>query len=165
MLEKISKGVKDRKKGLPVRFVYDVAMPNDMLSFIMKKLNMNKKDNAIPGGRYHNFKDFISFPTLGEKKLIYKNPPPLEHKYLISNPNTILKTVMKRDILLHYPYHTFNHIINLLREASIGPIVKSNKITPKKMEIYCVKVQSTRLLNSSKLRSIEWQMHQELRML
>lgn len=129
MLEKISKGVKDRKKGLPVRFVYDVAMPNDMLSFIMKKLNMNKKDNAIPGGRYHNFKDFISFPTLGEKKLVYKHPQPLEHKYLISNPNTILKTVMNRDILLHYPYHTFNHIINLLREASIDPIVESIKIT------------------------------------
>ncbi len=129
MLEKISKGVKDRKKGLPVRFVYDAAMPNDMLSFIMKKLNMNKKDNAIPGGRYHNFKDFISFPTLGEKKLTYKHPAPLEHKYLLTNSNTILKTAMGRDILLHYPYHTFNHIINLLREASIDPIVESIKIT------------------------------------
>lgn len=129
MLEKISKGVKDRKKGLPVRFVYDAAMPNDMLSFIMKKLNMNKKDNAIPGGRYHNFKDFISFPTLGEKKLIYKHPVPLEHKYLTSTHKTILTTVMEKDILLHYPYHTFNHIINLLREASIDPIVESIKIT------------------------------------
>lgn len=129
MLEKISKGVKDRKKGLPVRFVYDAAMPNDMLSFIMKKLNMNKKDNAIPGGRYHNFKDFINFPTLGEKKLTYKHPVPLEHKFLIANPNTILKTAMSKDILLHYPYHTFNHIINLLREASIDPIVESIKIT------------------------------------
>jgi polyphosphate kinase len=129
MLEKISKGVKDRKKGLPVRFVYDAAMPNDMLSFIMKKLNMNKKDNAIPGGRYHNFKDFISFPTLGEKKLVYKHPTPLEHKYLLTNSNTILQTAMGRDILLHYPYHTFNHIINLLREASIDPIVESIKIT------------------------------------
>ncbi|MBP7808419.1 MAG: polyphosphate kinase 1 [Bacteroidia bacterium] len=129
MLEKISKGVKDRKKGLPVRFVYDAAMPNDMLSFIMKKLNMNKKDNAIPGGRYHNFKDFIGFPTLGEKKLVYKHPTPLEHKYLLTNSNTILKTAMGRDILLHYPYHTFNHIINLLREASIDPIVDSIKIT------------------------------------
>lgn len=129
MLEKISKGVKDRKKGLPVRFVYDAAMPNDMLSFIMKKLNMNKKDNAIPGGRYHNFKDFINFPTLGEKKLIYKHPTPLEHKFLIHNKETILKTAMHKDILLHYPYHTFNHIINLLREASIDPIVESIKIT------------------------------------
>lgn len=129
MLEKISKGVKDRKKGLPVRFVYDAAMPADMLSFIMKKLGMDRKDNAIPGGRYHNFKDFISFPTLGEKKLVYKNPLPIEHKYLRLNSKTILNTVMQKDILLHYPYHSYNHIINLLREASIDPTVESIKIT------------------------------------
>lgn len=129
MLEKISKGVKDRKKGLPVRFVYDAAMPSDMLSFIMKKLGMDKKDNAIPGGRYHNFKDFINFPTLGEKKLVYKHPQPLEHKYLQDSSKTIFNTVMQKDVLLHYPYHTYNHIINLLREASIDPSVESIKIT------------------------------------
>lgn len=129
MLEKISKGIKDRKKGLPVRFVYDAAMPSDMLSFIMKKLGMDKKDNAIPGGRYHNFKDFINFPTLGEKKLIYQHPPALEHKYLQHTNQTIFNTVLNKDVLLHYPYHTFNHIINLLREASIDPTVESIKIT------------------------------------
>ncbi|MGZ3885125.1 MAG: polyphosphate kinase 1 [Bacteroidia bacterium] len=129
MLEKISKGVKARKKGLPVRFVYDEHMPADMLSFIMKKLGMDKKDNAISGGRYHNFKDFINFPTLGEKKLIYNNPPPLEHKYLKGHDATILDIVRQRDVLLHYPYHTYNHIITLLREASIDPTVESIKIT------------------------------------
>lgn len=129
MLEKISKGIKARKKGLPVRFVYDAAMPDDMLSFIMKKLEMSSKDNAIPGGRYHNFKDFINFPTLGDKNLVYNHPAPLEHKYLKSHKTTILDTIRQRDILLHYPYHTFHHIINLLREASIDPIVESIKIT------------------------------------
>lgn len=129
MLEKISKGVKDRKKGQPVRFVYDALMPSDMLSFIMKKLGMDKKDNAIPGGRYHNFKDFINFPKLGEKGLTYKKHPELEHKYLKNHTQTILKTVRQKDILLHYPYHTFNHIITLLREASIDPSVESIKIT------------------------------------
>ena len=78
MLEKISKGVKDRKKGQPVRFVYDSTMSKEMLSFIMKKLGMDKKDNAIPGGRYHNFKDFIKFPTIGDKKLVYNHPHPLK---------------------------------------------------------------------------------------
>ncbi|MBS1651847.1 MAG: polyphosphate kinase 1 [Bacteroidetes bacterium] len=129
MMEKISKSVKARKQGLPVRFVYDAAMPNDMLRYIMKKLNMSKKDNAIPGGRYHNFKDFISFPVLGEKKLTYNQPKPLQHKYLININHTILNEIKKRDILLHYPYHTFNHLINLLREASIDPKVESIKIT------------------------------------
>ena len=129
MIEKISKSVKARKQGLPVRFVYDAAMPDDMLKHIMKKLGMSKKDNAIPGGRYHNFKDFIRFPNLGEKELSYYHPIPLQHKDLADNPVTTLKAIKQKDILLHYPYHTYNHIINLLREASIDPSVESIKIT------------------------------------
>lgn len=129
MIEKISKSVKARKQGLPVRFVYDAAMPEDMLKYIMKKLGMSKKDNAIPGGRYHNFKDFIKFPNLGEKELSYYHPVALQHKDLIDNPVTTLRAIKRKDILLHYPYHTYNHIINLLREASIDPSVDSIKIT------------------------------------
>lgn len=129
MIEKISKSVKARKQGQPVRFVYDAAMPDDMLKYIMKKLGMAKKDNAIPGGRYHNFKNFITFPDLGEKELIYNHPPALQHKDLETNPFTTLRAIKQKDILLHYPYHTYNHIINLLREASIDPSVESIKIT------------------------------------
>lgn len=129
MLEKISKSVKDRKKGLPVRFVYDSTMSKEMLGFIMKKLGMDKKDNAIPGGRYHNFKDFIRFPNVGDKKLIFNNPRPLNHKYLHNIHTNILPVIKERDILLHYPYHTFDHIITLLREASIDTTVESIKIT------------------------------------
>ncbi len=129
MLEKISKSVKDRKKGQPVRFVYDSHMSKEMLAFIMKKLGMDKKDNAIPGGRYHNFKDFIGFPNIGEKKLIYDNPPPLIHKHLYNINTSILNVIKQKDILLHYPYHTYDHIITLLREASIDPSVESIKIT------------------------------------
>jgi polyphosphate kinase len=129
MIEKMSKSLKARKQGQPVRFVYDAAMPNDMLRYIMRKLGMAKKDNAIPGGRYHNFKDFINFPNLGEKNLIYNHPAPLEHKYLVDHKQTILSVLNTKDILLHYPYHTFNHIVNLLREASIDPSVESIKIT------------------------------------
>jgi polyphosphate kinase len=121
--------VKDRKKGQPVRFVYDNTMSREMLSFIMKKLGMDKKDNAIPGGRYHNFKDFIGFPNIGEKKLVYDHPPALNHKYLNNINTSILNVIKQKDILLHYPYHTFDHIITLLREASIDPIVESIKIT------------------------------------
>jgi polyphosphate kinase len=129
MLEKISKSVKDRKKGLPVRFVYDSTMSKEMLAFIMKKLGMDKKDNAIPGGRYHNFKDFIGFPNIGEKKLMYEHPRPLNHKYLYNINTKILNVIKEKDILLHYPYHTYDHIITLLREASIDPTVESIKIT------------------------------------
>lgn len=129
MVEKISKSLKARKQGLPVRFVYDAAMPDDMLRYIMRKLGMAKKDNAIPGGRYHNFKDFIDFPKLGDKSLVYKHPSPIEHKYLKNIHQTTLKVIKTRDVLLHYPYHSFNHIVNLLREASIDPVVEGIKIT------------------------------------
>lgn len=129
MIEKISKSVKARKQGQPVRFVYDAAMPDDMLKYIMKKLGMAKKDNAIPGGRYHNFKNFIDFPKLGDSELIYNHPLPLRHKNLAKNPTTTLNAIKQQDILLHYPYHTYNHIITLLREASIDPQVESIKIT------------------------------------
>lgn len=129
MIEKISKSVKARKQGQPVRFVYDAAMPDDMLKYIMKRLGMAKKDNAIPGGRYHNFKNFINFPELGDKDLIYNHPPAVEHKDLVNNAFTILTAIRQKDILLHYPYHTYNHIIDLLREASIDPSVESIKIT------------------------------------
>jgi polyphosphate kinase len=129
MIEKISKSLKARKQGQPVRFVYDAAMPDDMLKYIMKKLGMAKKDNAIPGGRYHNFKNFIDFPDLGEKELVYNHPVPLLHKNLTKTHTTTLKIIRERDILLHYPYHSYNHIITLLREASIDPTVESIKIT------------------------------------
>lgn len=129
MIEKVSKSVKARKQGQPVRFVYDAAMPDDMLKYIMKRLGMDKKDNAIPGGRYHNFKNFINFPDLGEKDLMYKHPPQLLHCELKNIHYTTLKVIKQKDILLHYPYHTYNHIINLLREASIDPSVESIKIT------------------------------------
>jgi polyphosphate kinase len=139
MIEKISKSVKARKQGLPVRFVYDAAMPDDMLKYIMRKLGMSKKDNAIPGGRYHNFKDFIRFPELKDSNLLFNHPMPLLHKDLDDRASTTLKAIKNKDILLHYPYHTYNHIIDLLREASIDPVVASIKIT-----LY-------RLANSSKI--------------
>lgn len=129
LIEKISKSIKARKQGQPVRFVYDAAMPDDMLKYIMKKLGMAKKDNAIPGGRYHNFKDFINFPVLSDKDLVYNHPIPLQHPSLTNIPHTTLKAIRKSDILLHYPYHSYNQIINLLREASIDPTVESIKIT------------------------------------
>lgn len=139
MIEKISKSVKARKQGLPVRFVYDAAMPDDMLKYIMRKLGMSKRDNAIPGGRYHNFKDFIRFPDLNDRNLVYNHPMPLTHKDLAGRSSTTLKAIRNKDILLHYPYHSYNHIIDLLREASIDPSVESIKIT-----LY-------RLANSSKI--------------
>ena len=123
-LEIISQSLKQRKAGLPVRFIYDNTMPSSALAKIKRKLKISKADTVTLGGRYHNFKDFMHFPNIGGKELEYEPLPPLSHPRLPGN--TSLFTVIKqRDVLLHYPYQSFQYIIDLLREASIDPKVKS----------------------------------------
>jgi polyphosphate kinase len=127
-LEKVQKGVLGRKKGQPVRFVYDEEMPRDMLKYLKQALEFDQYDSMIPGGRYHNFKDFMHFPNVGGPKLEFAPHPPSNHPDL-KNDSSILETINKHDLLLHYPYQKFSYFINLLREAAINPNVKSIKIT------------------------------------
>ncbi len=127
-LEKIQKGVSGRKKGEPVRFVYDASMPKDLLKYLKEALEFDHYDSMIPGGRYHNFKDFMGFPNMGVAGMVYEKTPQLTHPLLVNNPS-IIKTIQQQDLLLHYPYQKFSHFINLLREAAINPEVKSIKIT------------------------------------
>ncbi len=127
-LEKIQKGVFGRKKGQAVRFVYDQQMSADLLKYLKKSLDFDQYDSMLPGGRYHNFKDFMSFPNIGGFELQYEPTPAVCHVKLKNN-TSILDAVSKQDILLHYPYQKFSHFINLLREAAINPDVKSIKIT------------------------------------
>jgi polyphosphate kinase len=126
--EKISKSLKQRKKGTPVRFVYDETMPKDFLKMLMKHMHITSRDALIPGGRYHNFKDFMDFPPVGTPDLLYEPFPPLSHKD-IDPKKSLLARIRKKDILLHYPYQSFHYIIDFLREASIDPNVTSIKIT------------------------------------
>ncbi len=128
LMEKVSKSVKMRKKGAPVRLAYDEKIPGDLLNFMLKKINMDKADYLIPGGRYHNFRDFMSFPDLGKKNLRYNIPHPADHPDL-KGQRSIFKVIRQKDVLLAYPYQSFHHIIDLLREASIDPKVESIKIT------------------------------------
>ncbi|OFX76965.1 MAG: polyphosphate kinase 1 [Bacteroidetes bacterium GWE2_29_8] len=127
-MEIIQESVKQRSIGKTVRFVYDTEMPNDFLKYFTKNLKINKKDYLSPGGRYHNFKDFISFPNPFDKSL--ENPilPILSHKQLL-DCKSIFSEIKKKDILLTFPYQSFQYIIDLLREASIDPKVVSIKMT------------------------------------
>jgi polyphosphate kinase len=127
-LDKISQGVWARKKGQPVRFIYDKQIPEDLLSFIINRLELDEADNLIPGGRYHNFKDFMTFPNIGGDHLVYPKLKTVNHPRLKPN-KSIIDEVAISDFFLHYPYHNFNQYINLLREAAIDPHVVSIKIT------------------------------------
>ncbi|RLC24456.1 MAG: polyphosphate kinase 1 [Deltaproteobacteria bacterium] len=127
-LEKMSDSLKQRKKGEPVRFVYDNDIPLKFLKKITKKLKISGEDNLRGGGRYHNFKDFMSFPKIGEGELLYPAFPPLPHKDI--SPNTsIIKLLREKDIMVHFPYQSFKYILDFLREASIDPKVTEIKMT------------------------------------
>ncbi len=126
IMQKLEKGLKNRRKGKPVRFVYDREMDTGLLKYLIKRLNLSKKENLIPGGRIHNFRHFIDFPeqVFSEKRHRKK---PFDHPLLTEQ--RISDVVLKQDVLLHFPYHSFTPIIDLIREAAFDPDVESIRIT------------------------------------
>ncbi len=141
LLEQMSEGLSQRLTAMPVRFIYEREMPSEMLAFLCEKLQISHYDSLIPGGRYHNFKDFIGFPNVGRDYLEYKPIPPLRCSDFIGYANSF-DAINARDILLHYPYHTFEHITELVRQASFDPRVLGIKIN-----VYRV-AKDSRLMNS-----------------
>src|SRR5215216_672769 len=126
LIQKIEKGLKNRRKGKPVRFIYDKEMDPGLLEFLIRKFNLSKRDNIIPGGRIHNFREFMDFP-----KQVFngdnKRRKPIDHPALVEN--RVTDVVLQKDVMLHFPYHSFSAVIDLLREAAIDPDVTSIKIT------------------------------------
>ncbi len=128
MLEKIANSVKDRRIGEPVRFVYDHEIGKDTLKFFLSKMHIDFTDSLIPGGRYHNRRDYIDFPNLGRFDLLYKKNEPLPVPGL-SLEGSMLEKISKKDYLVHAPYQSFSYLIKFLREAALDPQVISIKIT------------------------------------
>ena len=128
LIEKISSSVKDRRVGEPVRFVYDQAIGKDTLEFFLRGMRIDSSDSIIPGGRYHNRRDYMSFPNLGRYDLLYRENVPLPISGL-SLEGSILEKIKKKDYLLYAPYQSFSYIIKFLREAALDPKVASIKIT------------------------------------
>jgi polyphosphate kinase len=128
LLENLAKSVKKREVATPVRLIYDYEIPKDLLKFIVQKLKLTEDDNIVAGSRYHNFKDFISFPDLGRKDLVYKKITPQAHN-ILKPYSSVFSVIRQQDVLLHYPYQSFNHFIDFLREAAIDPKVEAIHIT------------------------------------
>jgi polyphosphate kinase len=126
LVEKMQKGLKNRRKGKPVRFVYDKGMNSGLLNYLIKKLRLDRKSSIIPGGRIHNFKHFMEFPEVFTAAPVRMQP--MSHPSL-QRAIRVTDVIDKQDVLLHFPYHSFSAIIDLLREAAIDPDVKSIKIT------------------------------------
>jgi polyphosphate kinase len=124
--EKIEKGIKNRRKGKPVRFVYDKEMDAGLLEYLIRRLNLNRKSNIIPGGRIHNFRHFMDFPDVFEGKSVRRaafKPSSLQTAQRVTD------IILQQDVLLNFPYHSFDPLIDLLREAAMDPDVISIKIT------------------------------------
>ena len=127
LMQKIEKGLKNRRKGKPTRFVYDREIDKGLLDYITKRLNLTKKSgNLIPGGRIHNFRHFMDFPDVFPKKGQRRRS--FIHPLLVKSPR-VTDVVLEQDVMLHFPYHSFNPVIDMLREAAIDPNVTTIKIT------------------------------------
>ena len=141
ILDKMSKGLKQRIYAEPVRLVYDQAMPESMLKVMKKRLGVTHHDALIPGGRYRNFRDFIGFPNVGRQYLENKPLPALQST-AFNNHASVFAAITQQDILLYYPYHTFNHLLEYVRQAAFDP-----RVTQIKVNIYRVASKS-RLISS-----------------
>jgi polyphosphate kinase len=126
-VEKIEKGIKNRRKGKPVRFVFDKEMDAALLEYLIRRLRLSKKSNIIPGGRIHNFRHFMDFPAVF-KESVRPRPTAFIHPEL-SRSLRVTDVILKKDVMLHFPYHSFNSLIDLLRESAMDPEVTSIKIT------------------------------------
>ena len=127
-LEKMTRSVKKRRIGDPVRFVYDQQISPEVLDFLINRIDLDNFDSLIPGGRYHNKKDLIKFPDLGNPDLEFERFPVYNHPDLDLD-RSILEVLKTRDVLLFLPYHNFSYIIRTLREAALDPRVRSIEIT------------------------------------
>ena len=127
-VEKISKGIKNRRKGKPTRFVFDQEMDPKLLELLIRKLNLSKKDSIIPGQKIHNFKHFMDFPDVFKSYQKPEERQSFEHPDF-SGKDRVTDVILKKDVLLSFPYHEFRPMIDLLREAAMDPDVKSIKTT------------------------------------
>ena len=126
-IDVLSKSLQKRRKGKPMRLLYDSKMPADMLGYLVSKLEL-ANESLIPGNRYHNFKDFISFPNIGGPELEYEKMPQLSVSGLDLN-KSLFSQIELKDYIVHFPYQSFDYTVHLLREAAIDPKVKEIEIT------------------------------------
>ena len=127
-IDKISKSVRNRSSGDPVRFVYDKDIEKVTLEYLMDKMGVDDTDSVIPGGRYHNRRDYMKFPSLGRTDLLYARIKPLPIPGL-SLQGSLLRKISEKDYLLYAPYQTFSYLIKFLRESALDPKVRTIKIT------------------------------------
>lgn len=125
-IDSLAKSLQKRRKGKPMRLLYDTDMPLDMLKNLVTKMGLHG-ESLIPGNRYHKFKDFIAFPNVGRAELEYAKYLPLPVDGL-SFGKSLMGMIAKKDFLISTPYQSYDYVIHFLREAAIDPKVKEISI-------------------------------------
>jgi polyphosphate kinase len=125
--DKIEKGIRNRRKGKPVRFIYDKEIDPALLEYLIRRVGLTKRDHLIPGGRIHNFRHFIDFPDSVFRARSSRRKPFMHPE--LTGTSRITDVILKKDVLLNFPYHSFDPLIDMLREAAIDPEVQGIKIT------------------------------------
>ncbi len=128
LVEKVARGVRNRRKGAPVRFVYDRDMPEDMLRYFKRKFAIDRYDSCVGGSRYHNMKDLMRFPDCGRADLKFPACAPVSAPGFDTSAS-VLESIRQRDRFLHYPYHGFSNYIRVLREAALSRDVQAIQTT------------------------------------
>ncbi len=127
IVEQVKKKVRKRKIGAVCRFVYDRSMPKDYLNFLTDAFELSE-DDVVPGDKHLNLEDLSHLPNpLRDKEKPFK-PAPMMLSCLDSK-QSIFRYVKKRDLLLHYPYYSFDHFIHFLYEAVHDPMCRDIMIT------------------------------------
>ncbi|OGU34123.1 MAG: polyphosphate kinase 1, partial [Ignavibacteria bacterium GWB2_35_6b] len=127
LLAKIKKGLSKRDTGVPSRFLFDKNISKPFLKFLRESLSLDKED-LVPGGKYHNFSDFFSFPNTKNKKLEFAGMPQLKHAG-IEKHKDIFDAIKAKDRALFFPYHSYNYVVEFLNSAANDPDVISIKVT------------------------------------
>jgi len=119
VLKKIERQLTKRNFGQPSRFLFEKTMPLNIQLFFTSVLDL-ELDEMFSGGHYHNLKDLINLPSFG-KKLLYNALEPINKKFVRNGD--IFNLILSKDILLHFPYHSYNTILSFFNQAAIDPDV------------------------------------------
>lgn len=128
ILQKISNGLKSRRRGEPLRFIYDENMPDDLLRRVLGRLDLGERDSVMRGGRYQNHKDLMHFPDVPGTGLKFPAVSSI-HRSSLEGQDSLLERIIRQDRFIHVPYHSFDTFIRVLHEAAISRNVRSIKIT------------------------------------
>ncbi|MDR2810280.1 MAG: polyphosphate kinase 1 [Tannerellaceae bacterium] len=127
LVETIRQKVKNRKIGDLSRFMYDRDMPADFLAFVCLAFGIRDEDLVV-GGRYLNLQDLDRLPNPRGRALERSALPPMRIPW-VDRMGSVFRAIGRKDILLHFPYHSFDYLIRFLTEAASDPEVEEIKIT------------------------------------